>query len=258
MPNTLAQPSLDTGRMSITSHFKELRKRAFLYFGTLLGCFGLAMYWHSFLWKGASLPLQALPQIVLINLHPAENLWMELKLSLYVAITASLPVLIWQVFQFIAPALSPKTQTRSTPVLVYFSIASFVLAAAGASFAFGILFPFLLAFLSAYASDSILQYWSQANYLQFLGSTVLSFAVLFQMPLLSYFLAAVGLLSAHTLWKIRTVAVFMCCFLGALLSPPDAASMFVVAAPVFILYLLSIASSHLAWIQHNSEIRGVP
>lgn len=230
------------GELSFSGHLKELKKRLLYIIFSFLLFFGTALFFRGPLWNIISKPLHDLSRIQLVNITPGEGIQVELKLSLYVALLLVLPVLMYQIKAFVQPAisehnvLSRKFKGLNLPLLL---LSSSILVSLGAAFAFFIILPFLFLFLQTYLPQSIEQQWTQAAYTSFTLNLVLAFALLFQMPLISFLLGRLKLLQAKWMAYRFKWAIILALFVSAFLTPPDAGSMILVAVPITFLYLFS-------------------
>lgn len=176
--------------------------------------------------------------IVTTALEPF-SLW--IKVSLYAAICLSVPFLLFQVWGFVAPGLYPHERGYVTPFITLSSI-SFVL---GAAFAYYVIFPPAAKYLLGLGSDFRLLLKAN-DYFDFIILIMLGMGVVFQMPAVTYVLARIGLVTAGFLIKIWKTALIVILIAAALLSPTaDIANMLLFAAPMMVLYLISI---FVAWI----------
>ncbi len=176
--------------------------------------------------------------IVTTALEPF-SLW--IKVSLYAAICLSVPFLLYQIWGFVAPGLYPHERAYVTPFITLSSI-SFVL---GAAFAYYIIFPPAASYLLGLGSEFRLLLKAN-DYFDFIILIMLGMGVVFQMPAVTYVLARIGLVTAAFLVRIWKTALIVILIAAAVLSPTaDIANMMLFAAPMMVLYLVSI---FVAWI----------
>jgi len=170
-----------------------------------------------------------------------EPFSLYLQVSLYAAVCLSVPFLLWQIWGFISPGLYPHERGWALPFVLMSSL-SFV---AGAAFAYYILFPPAIAYLLGIGEDFRL-FLNASDYFDFVILVLLAMGVVFQMPAITYVLARIGLVDAGFLishWKISTVVILVA---AAVLSPTnDIPNMLLFAAPMVVLYLISIL---IAWL----------
>jgi sec-independent protein translocase protein TatC len=199
--------------------------------------------------KGVKLPVDfaALPQPYagindkLIVTSALEPFSLYVKVSLYAAICISVPFLLWQIWAFVAPGLYPHERGYVTPFIALSSI-SFVL---GAAFAYKVIFPPAARYLLGLGQDFRLLLKAD-DYFDFIIIVMLGMGVVFQMPAITYVLARIGLVTAGLLLRVWKTALIVILISAAVLSPTnDIPNMLLFAAPMMVLYLISI---FVAWI----------
>jgi sec-independent protein translocase protein TatC len=174
-----------------------------------------------------------------------------ITVSLYSAIALSLPLLLLQVWGFIAPALYQHEKKYVWP-FVLLSTFSFI---AGAAFGYYILFPPAVRYLLGVGSDFNLML-NASDYFDFITILMLAMGLVFQMPAISYVLAQIGIISAGLLVRGWKIAIIVILIVAAVASPtPDALNMMLFALPMIGLYLISI---FVAWFfgkkRKNTEV----
>ena len=185
----------------------------------------------------------ALPGIddKLIVTTAMEPFSLYLQVSLYAAVALSVPFLLWQIWAFVSPGLYPHERGYALP-FVLLSTVSF---AVGAAFAYYVLFPPAARYLLGLGSDFRLLL-KATDYFDFIVLIMLAMGVVFQMPAVSYVLARIGLVTPGLLlrsWRISLIVILVA---AAVLSPTnDIPNMMLFAAPMFVLYAISIL---VAWI----------
>jgi len=169
-----------------------------------------------------------------------ETFTLLVTVSLYAAIALSIPLLLWQLWAFISPALYKHERAYVTPFIALSTI-SFVL---GAAFAYYILFPPALGYLLGLGEDFRLLLRA-SDYFDFITIIMLAMGLIFQMPAVSYVLARIGLISASMLIKSWKLAVVVILIVAAIVSPTgDIPNMMLFATPMMGLYVVSI---FIAW-----------
>jgi sec-independent protein translocase protein TatC len=165
-----------------------------------------------------------------------EPFSLYIKVSLYTAIALSVPFLLFQIWGFVAPGLYPHERAYVTPFTTLSSI-SFVL---GAAFAYYVIFPPAAKYLLGLGSDFRLLLKAN-DYFDFIILIMLGMGVVFQMPAITYVLARIGLVTAGFLLRIWKTALIVILIAAAVLSPTaDIANMLLFAAPMMVLYVISI------------------
>ena len=199
--------------------------------------------------KGVRLPIDfaSLPQASsgindkLIVTTALEPFSLYIKVSLYAALCLSVPFLLFQIWAFVSPGLYPHERGYVTPFIALSSI-SFVL---GAMFAYYVIFPPAAKYLLGLGQDFRLLLKAD-DYFDFIIIVMLGMGVVFQMPAVSYVLSRIGLLTAGFLVRSWKTAAIIILIAAAVLSPTsDIPNMLLFAAPMLVLYVVSI---FVAWI----------
>ncbi len=200
--------------------------------------------------KGVRLPLEYIDDIaksqpntdsrMTITTAP-ESFTLLVTVSLYAAIALALPLLLWQIWGFISPALYKHERSYVTP-FIGLSTISFVV---GAAFAYYILFPPAVNFLLNVGEGEFQFQLRATDYLDFITIIMLAMGLIFQMPAITYVLARIGIVSAGLLissWKIALIVILI---VAAVVSPTaDVVNMMLFATPMMALYVVSI---FIAW-----------
>ena len=147
------------------------------------------------------------------------------------------PYVFWQFWLFVRPALTKKELNRTRGVIFWVSFLFFL----GVLFGYYFLLPFSMNFLSSFSmSDKIQIIWTIKSYINTVLPLVLGTGLAFQMPLVIYFLAKVGLVGPAFLKKYRRHAIVIILILAAIITPPDVISQVIVTLPLWLLYEISI------------------
>ena len=169
-----------------------------------------------------------------------ESFTLYVTVSLYAAIALSVPLLLWQIWGFISPALYKHERAYVTPFILL-SSTSFII---GAAFAYYILFPPAVRYLLGLGEDFRLLL-KATDYFDFITLIMLAMGVIFQMPAITYVLARIGIISAGFLLRTWKFAIVIILIIAALVSPTgDIPNMMLFAAPMMVLYVVSI---FIAW-----------
>jgi sec-independent protein translocase protein TatC len=142
----------------------------------------------------------------------------------------------WQIWQFIKPGLHRKEQLKVRGIVMYVSLLFF----AGITFGYFLLAPLSIQFLGNYTFADVKAEPTLLSYLKLTTSLVFGTGLLFQLPVLIYFLTKIGLVTSAFLKKYRKHAFVVNLILAAILTPPDVTSQIVVAMPLLLLYEISI------------------
>jgi sec-independent protein translocase protein TatC len=173
----------------------------------------------------------------LIYTQMTQPFWVGMSIGLWAGIFVASPFIFYQLWKFIAPGLYKKERR----ITVTFACCSAVFFVCGALFCFYFALPKLYAFLLSYNSPDLRALPSISDYLDLTRDMMLAFGAIFELPLLIYFLAMVGLVTHRGLWKFSRWFIVLAFIIGAILTPgPDVVSQFLMATPMIVLYNISI------------------
>ena len=225
-------------KMPLTAHLEELRKRLIISFIALAVGFGISYGFKEKLFFFLSRPLEEhLPEgSTLQYIGVPEAFLTYLKLSLFGGLVVAMPVILYQIWRFVAPGLYQREKRYVIP-FVFFSMVFFL---AGASFCYYIVFPFVFRFFMSFSGGSLLAMPAIRQYLSFVTRLLIAFGLVFEMPIFFFFLGRVGLVNYKALARQRRMAVVLVFLGAALLTPPDVISQMMLAGPLMILFELSI------------------
>jgi sec-independent protein translocase protein TatC len=189
----------------------------------------------------------------LIGTTVTEAFFTKMKVSFVAAIVITSPVWLWQVWQFVAPGLY-EHEKRYTRSFVFFGSFFFV---GGAAFCYEIVIQQGLRFLlRRYEVIDVQPLLQIGDYLSLVSRLVLVSGVMFELPVLAFFLARVGLIDHRFLIRHSRYAVIALALLAAVLTPPDLVSQVLLMAPLLLLYGVSIAAAYIARLRMNRLERG--
>jgi sec-independent protein translocase protein TatC len=241
------QDDQDSGKMSFFEHLAELRKRLIYAVGAVLigTIVGLAVSKSAF-GVIAKPMLDALRDTnldqQLIYTNPAGAIGLIIKLGVYIGIVLASPAVLYQVWLFIAPGL--YRHERKAAILFIVSAVSLFLT--GIAFAYFILLPYTLRFLIGFDTPYFTPMISINEYWDLVLMIMLGLGLVFQTPVVIFFLSLFGMVTPRFLWKNFRYAVLIIAIIAAILTPtPDAMTMFIFMMPMIILYLVSIGVSAL-------------
>jgi len=219
-------------KLPFTDHLDELRHRLIIsVVGIGLGF--AASYGFS---QQLLLLLQRPMPTRLVFIAPTEAFFVNLKVAFYAGLFLSVPLLLFQVWKFVAPGLYEHERRYSFPFLII----STVLFLLGGVFAYVVILPVALHFLIAQGGELWKPNITLSNYLAFCMRLILAAGLIFEFPVLMYFLAKVGVVTPEFLIKNRKYAVLVAFILSAILTPPDVFSQVLLAVPLFLLFEVSI------------------
>ena len=153
-------------------------------------------------------------------------------MSLFVAVFLAMPVMLYQVWLFVAPGLYRKEKRFAYPLL----LSSIVLFYAGVAFAYYVVFPLMFAFFAGVAPEGVTMMTDISAYLDFILTIFFAFGLAFEVPIATVMLVWSGLVSIESLGKARAYVFLGAFVLGMLLTPPDVISQTLLAVPVYLLY----------------------
>lgn len=187
----------------------------------------------------------------LININISGQFTTHIFVSLVAGFVLAFPYFIWEVWRFITPALSAKERTYSRGV-VFFSSLLFVI---GILFGYFVISPLSVNFLGSYQiSESVANQISLNSFISTITILTFSCGMVFELPIIVYFLSKVGVVTPAFMRKYRKHAMIINLILAAFITPsPDVASQMLVAIPLFLLYELSIGVS--AMVERRSKAR---
>jgi sec-independent protein translocase protein TatC len=236
--------SEDGGKMSFLEHLDELRKRIIRALISL--CFGIAVaaFFIDDIYAFVMLPLrQALrPGETMIYTYPTEAFMLYIRIAVIAGLFISAPLIFWQVWLFVAPALYAKERRYAIPFVVLSSLGVI----AGAAFSHYVAFPLMWRFFASFSSDLVSFMPRIEDSFSLYMRMLLGMAAIFQMPALVFFLARMGVVSARWMARQFKYAILVIFIVAAVITPSsDMASQTIVAVPMIGLYILSIA---IAWL----------
>ncbi len=231
-------PEEESGKMSFLEHLDELRRRLVRII-TYVGIGFLAsFYFAKHIYHFISIPmLKALPPgTKLAYTNPTDPFTLYMKVALLAGIFLTLPFTLYEVWKFIAPGLYRKEKKYVLP----FMFSSIFLFLTGAAFCYYIVLPPAYGFLNQIGSD-FMPVIKIDEYLDLTNMMVLGFGLIFEMPVIVAFLSIFGLISAQFLWSKFRYSIVGIVALAAIISPTgDAFNLMVWAAPMILLYIISI------------------
>ena len=147
------------------------------------------------------------------------------------------PYVFWQFWKFTKPALKPKELKNTRGVIFYVSLLFFL----GVFFGYFVIAPYTINFFANFVLDSNIEnIWTIASYFNTIVPLILGAGLAFQLPLVMYFLAKVGVVSATYLRRVRKYAILIIVVVASIITPPDMLSTIVASVPLLILYEISV------------------
>ncbi|HIP28217.1 MAG TPA: twin-arginine translocase subunit TatC [Sulfurovum sp.] len=228
-------------------HLVELRKRLGLSVLSVFIAFIIAFIFHEALLEWITAPLnEALEQVAHLSKKAADGMvtthqvggafFVALKVSFFAGLLGALPFILYQIWLFIAPGLYNEEKKMVIPFVVGGSVMFFT----GVLFAYYVVTPFGFQFLITFGSFLYTPLINIEDYVGFFTKIMMGFGISFELPVFAYFLALLGLVTDKTLKDFFKYAVLLIFVLAALLTPPDVMTQLLMAAPLILLYGLSI------------------
>jgi sec-independent protein translocase protein TatC len=229
---------MEEGQESFISHLVELRDRLIRALLAVLVVFLCLVSWARDIYTLLAAPmLAALPaggQMIATDV--AGAFLVPMKVTMMVAFLIALPYVLYQAWAFVAPGLYAHEKKLAVPLL----FASVVLFFVGMSFAYFIVFPTVFGFINKFAPEGVAVMTDIDKYLSFVLSTFLAFGVTFEVPVVVIVLVRIGLVTVEKLKEIRPYVIVGAFVVGAIFTPPDVVSQFMLAVPLWLLYELGI------------------
>ncbi len=224
--------------MTLLDHLKELRIRLTRIVVVLIigffACYAVSELAYNFLTEPLTSNMPA--NASLIYTSPPGLFFVYLKVAFVLSFFVSSPYTFYQLWAFVAPGL----YTEEKKVLIPLALISAFFFIAGAAFCYFMVLPIAFKFFMGFATATITPMISVEEYLSFVLKLLIAFGVVFEMPLFSFFLARMGLVTAKKMRKWRKYSILMMFMTAALLTPPDVFSQTLMAMPMILLYEISI------------------
>ncbi len=228
-------------------HLVELRKRLIISAVSLIVVFLAMFYFHEIILNWMVAPLNnALIEVGKKSVHAADGMvttsqvggafFVALKVSFFAAIVGALPIILSQIWLFIAPGL----YAHEKKMIIPFIIGGTVMFIVGVLFAYYIVTPFGFDFLITFGSFKFTPLINIEDYVGFFTKIMFGFGIAFELPVFAYFLALLGLVNDKQMIAFFKYAIVIIFIVAALLTPPDVLTQLLMAGPLIILYGFSI------------------
>ncbi|AIF44288.1 Sec-independent protein translocase TatCD [Virgibacillus sp. SK37] len=219
-----------TDQPTVVDHLTDLRKqiiKSLVVFSSIfIGVFSTINFWFPYVTKGHSL----------IILGPLEVVKFYMSISFVLALGISLPFLCHYIWQFVKPGLNEQ----ENKFMNIYSPMMFLLFTFGIGFGYFVIHPLSYNFLISMGAKNFEVMVSAQEYMRFLMMTTMPVGLLFELPIVAMFLSAVGILTAHSMKKVRKWSYIILAVVSALITPPDFISQLLILVPMAILYEISI------------------
>ncbi|MDD2887898.1 MAG: twin-arginine translocase subunit TatC [Aliarcobacter sp.] len=219
-------------------HIADLRKRLVISAITVVVMFFVCFSFYEPILNWMMVPVEsALPknsQMVAVEIQ--ETFFTALQVAFFSAFIISLPVIFWQMWLFFAPGLYDHEKKLVVP----FVLSGTIMFLIGAAFAYYVVVPIGFDFLIAFGSTVVTVLPSIGKYVDFFTKLLFGFGIAFELPVITFLLAKVGLVNDKMLKDFFRYAIVIIFIVAAILTPPDVLSQLLMAAPLLLLYGLSI------------------
>lgn len=226
------------------SHLEELRKRLIVCAIAVGIGFVIAYFFSERLFLLLITPLKTVmpegDQLIFTNLP--EMFFAYIKVAFIAGILAAAPLIFYQLWMFVAPGLYQKEKKLVIP----FVVSSTILFVGGALFGYFIVFPFGFKFFIGFANEYVKALPKVKEYFSFSVKLLFAFGIVFELPVVVFFLAKIGLVTPDLLKRKRKYAILLTFVLAAILTPPDVVTQCMMAGPLIILYEIGIMVAKLA------------
>jgi sec-independent protein translocase protein TatC len=229
--------------MSFLDHLEELRWRLiYAAIGIVIGAIAAWIFIDPLVELVLLKPARD-SGAILQNLRPFGQLFLFIQVAIIVGVVISLPNLFYQLWKFISPALK-KTERKYILAIVIFSSICFL---AGIAFAYFVMLPLALKFAAQFGTESIKNEFAIDEYMSIIISVMLAAGCVFELPMVSFFLSKLGILTPVFMKRYRRHAIVIILVLAAILTPgADPVSQVILAVPLVLLYELSIFISKIS------------
>jgi sec-independent protein translocase protein TatC len=222
---------------TLLSHLVELRSRLLKIAAAIVVVFVVLLPFSRKIFSLVSEPLRdVLPGNAMIATAVASPLLTPFKLTFFAALFIAMPIVLYQVWAFVAPGLYRKEKRFAVPLLA----SSIVLFYLGIAFAYFVVFPIMFNFFTSIAPEGVEVQTDIAQFLDFVTTIVFAFGLAFEVPIATVLIVWTGLVSIDKLRSARPYVFLGAFVVGMFLTPPDVFSQTLLAVPVYLLYELGI------------------
>lgn len=220
-------------KLTLVEHLSELRKRLmWIVLGLIIG----SLISYKYIDEIVEAIIRPAKSLEFIYLSPPELFMAYIKLALVSGVVLSSPFSLMQIWLFVKPGLKVR-ERRYLLFALYMGIVFFLM---GVAFAYFGIIPFSIKFFLEASTEQISPMFSFTNYVSFVSSLLLSFGLVFELPMIIILLTQLGLVSSDTFKKYRKIVILGIFILAAILTPPDVVSQVLMALPMVMLYEFSI------------------
>ncbi|KKA44865.1 MULTISPECIES: twin-arginine translocase subunit TatC [Salinivibrio] len=235
----------------LISHLMELRNRLLRAIIAILVVFACLVYFANDIYSLIAQPLiDKLPEgASMIATDVASPFFTPIKLTLVISVFVAIPVVLYQIWAFVAPGLYKHEQRLVMPLLVSSSLLFY----AGVAFAYWVVLPLVFGFFTSIAPEGVQVATDIASYLDFILALFLAFGIAFEIPIAIILLVWTGATTAQSLTRKRPYVVVAAFVVGMMLTPPDMISQTLLAIPMCLLFELGVVLSRFYVPREKSE-----
>ena len=232
---------IDEREQSFLSHLVELRARLLRAVLALLGAFVCLIPFANKLYALLAAPLlEKLPQgTKMVAIDVASPFFVPIKLAFFVALMLTMPVVLYQIWAFVAPGLYRHEQKLARPLL----FSATFLFYAGCAFAYYLVLPVVFGFLTGVAPEGVENTTDIGRYLDFVLVIFLAFGFRFEVPVAVVILVALGWVNVEQLKAARAYMIVAAFVIAAVITPPDVVSQLMLAIPMCLLYEIGLIAA---------------
>ena len=232
----------DLAEGTLLSHLIELRTRLLRIAMAVIGVFIVLLPWADDIFALISQPLrEVLPGGQMIATQVASPLLTPFKLTFFVAMFIAMPIVLYQIWAFVAPGLYKKEKRFAVPLLA----SSIVLFYMGIAFAYFVVFPLMFNFFTTIAPEGVEVQTDISQFLDFITTIFFAFGLAFEVPIATVLVVWTGLTTPKKLAGARPYVFLGAFVIGMFLTPPDMISQTLLAVPIYILFELGILMSRI-------------
>jgi sec-independent protein translocase protein TatC len=226
--------------LTLMEHFLELRKRLMVAFIALVVTTAFCMLFAE---KGLQLIIRPMGDKMPQTIQVTESIVVYFRVALIGGLALAMPVIVFEIIKYMLPGLLPNERKY-----LYFLIPGvFVCFILGMSFAIFIMLPAAISFMQGFLTTIVDNRWTLENYVSFVTRVMFWMGIVFQMPLILFFLGKLGLVTPKILAKFRKWAVLLTALIAAIVTPtPDPINMMIVMVPLYMLYEVGVLLTRFA------------
>lgn len=228
----------DNGEQSLMAHLLEMRKRLLYAVATVVVIFVVLLPFANQLYSWFAQPLlRTLPKGgQLVAIEVASTFFVPMKLAFFAALFIATPVVLYQIWAFVAPALYQKEKNLAKPLLVAATLLFYL----GCAFTFYVLLPVMFAYLNSTAPIGVAMMTDISKYLDFVLVLLLAGGVSFEVPIAVLVAVLLGWVTVPQLVEWRGYIIVAIFIIAAIITPPDGLSQIMLALPMWALYEIGI------------------